>query len=138
MRMPVQLLSSPALPHVRHIWGLRWASVHAAKLSHGQGCSLAIYIYSRSLTQYTAGAVAALVSLLGLLGHERKPSFSPFFFASLISPWTCFPSAPICVPKFLMTAHAKHWCLIPGRTWHRVNSSNETMPTTSYLVFMPG
>ena len=48
------------------------------------------------------------VGLLGLLGHERKPSFSPFFFASLISPWTCFPSAPICVPKFLMTAHAKH------------------------------
>ena len=137
MRMPVQLLSSPALPHVRHIWGLRWASVHAAKLSHGQGCSLAIYIYSRSLTQYTAGAVAALVSLLGLLGHDRKPSFSPFFFASLISPWTCFPSAPICVPKFLITAHAKQWCLLPMLDVVQGEHKSRRCQYTSYLISMP-
>ena len=34
--------------------------------------------------------------------------------ASLINPWTCLLSAPIWIPKFLMTAHSTHQWSIAG------------------------
>lgn len=35
--------------------------------------------------------------------HAKKPSFSPFFLARRMSPWTCFVSAPISLQNDLMT-----------------------------------
>ena len=58
--------------------------------------------------------------------YARNPSFSPFFFASLITPCTCLLSTPNCLQKSLMTAQGG------GRGWRASKESANQRATLTH------